>query len=117
MQHLTLAEVKAKAREYHAAGKLTAQHPNPRFRVCVNAGADGHRCAVAAAFNDETIELHSQGSIGSLVEKRAVSIDVFELNVVKRIQYLHDKWAVVAGRSGAEAEEHEKKFLELIKED
>lgn len=115
LQTLTLAEVKAKAREYHAAGKLTAQHPNPQKRVCVNNGADGHRCAVAAAFNDELIAACPYGTFCSIVSEGSVVAD--DVYAIHNIQRAHDSWAGAAHKQSSNAKDLEAEFLKLIRED
>jgi len=115
LQTLTLAEVKAKAREYYAAGKLTAQHPNPYSRMCVNNGADGHRCAVAAAFNDELIEAFQKGTIGLGVARGLVALD--DESAISRIQSAHDEWAIASQHGFDNTPDKEAHFLTLIRED
>lgn len=110
LQTLTLAEVKAKAREYYEAGKLTAQHLNPAERMCVNKGADGHRCAVAAAFNDELLEAYPRGSIASI---QGVSfIDLDEKRAIRDIQEAHDIWAIAASYEGGQGAYAQRRFRE-----
>jgi hypothetical protein len=127
LQTLTLAKVKTKAREYYEAGKLTAQHPDPNERMCVNKGKDGHRCAVATAFNDALLEEFPGGTIHSVKGSGAVAISGEDFDAIAEIQNEHDRWASHASYEGREdyyaietfkkASGHEQKFLALISDE
>jgi len=118
MQTITLAEVKQKAREYYAAGKLTAQHPDPKERECVNQGADGHRCAVAACFTDETLIRNPTGTVCGLYHSRALYIaSDDEREAISDIQMHHDNWASTSQMYGVHDPrtiEYRNEFLKLI---
>lgn len=114
-QTLTLAEVKTKAREFYEAGKLTAQHPIPSERRCVNDGGDGYRCAVAAAFNDDVIREYPKGTIvGAVRRGHIVVLDRRELHKMIEIQDAHDRWASAAQTDPARARQFQSHFLALI---
>lgn len=99
MQVLTISEVKKAAREYYAAGKLTAQHPDPDKRECVNGGAGDYRCAVAAAFSHETLNAHPTGSVSILNRRGAIRCG-YDLMPIVDIQIAHDDWACTSREVG-----------------
>lgn len=91
MQHIKLIDMLKAAKGYYDAGMLTAQHPEPEKRVCLNAGADGSRCAVAAVFNIETLSRYKAGSIATMINDRLVSVDNGPAFIL--FQMIHDEWA------------------------
>ncbi|MGY3589322.1 hypothetical protein [Bradyrhizobium sp. USDA 4350] len=116
LQTLTLAEVKTKAREFYAAGKLTAQHPDHTKRECTNDGGDGYRCAVAAAFNEPLLNAYPGGTIDSIEGMGRVTIDASELDAIVAIQYAHDTWAIRSRSGNESAPDAEQAFLALIQD-
>jgi hypothetical protein len=95
MQHITVDEVKTKAREYYLAGRLTAQHPEQSARKCVYAFGE-YRCGVGAAMNAETLAaIAAAGINGKSIF--AIAEETPELLTIERgvdrIQEAHDNWA------------------------
>lgn len=90
---LSLKEVITKAEEYYKAGLLTAQHPDPEHRQCVNKDAK-YRCAVAACYPDEVLE-KTFGSVESGVSMGYLTppADPLAWARIVRLQQTHDYWA------------------------
>lgn len=109
---LSLKEVIEKAREYYDKGLLTAQHPNPQCRQCINKYEE-YRCAVAACYPEEVLE-HSFGSVESGVEDGYLlpPSDPLEWAIIVRLQQTHDYWADCAKQfPGHEiTKQHEQSF-------
>lgn len=55
MQTLTLDEVRRRCRAAHAAKLLTAQHPNPKARICVYSAGPVHGCAIGVCLTPESL--------------------------------------------------------------
>jgi hypothetical protein len=110
--HLTLDAVKKAAREAHAAGKLTAQHPDRSLRMCVYDGADDCRCAVGAALPPGLVPRGWQGHpLWQLKMRNVVDFPKEEGPAIELIQTAHDRWAKA---EDIDRPKCEAKFLELI---
>jgi hypothetical protein len=96
---LTLKEVIENAWKAYQEGKLTAQHPDPAKRRCVNNGDEDYRCAVAVSYpKDYKVE----GSFFRLFKCGEIGCDdVYEAISIQRIQDSHDVWAALS-RSGVD---------------
>jgi hypothetical protein len=115
MQTLTLAEVKKNAREYYDKGLLTAQHPDPNKRLCVNK-LDDYRCAVAASYDEQTV-VQIFGVVENGITSGHLKVkDPVELATIAKIQYAHDVWANMSSRypNSAQADDLKRSFLYLI---
>lgn len=94
-QILTLDEIKANARAFYDAGKLTAQNDGG----CVYMGKNDCRCAIGASFTDETLTLvifrgcNSNESIFGLYRRDIIASSEDEKAWISGIQDAHDAWA------------------------
>lgn len=88
---LTYKEVAEKAKEFYLAKKLTAQHPDKSERKCVNNGAPGFRCAVAAAYPED---FKREGTFLKLLSDGEIYVaNVSDAIQIQRVQDAHDTWA------------------------
>lgn len=95
---INLEQVRKSAREWYDKGQLTAQHPDPRSRMCINEVKDAegkcYRCAVATVFPEDWAPMKLFGPIEHGVEMGHVIVgDPVELAQIVRVQFSHDIWA------------------------
>jgi hypothetical protein len=111
---LTLKEVQQKACEYYLAKKLTAQHPDPSKRNCVNNGSDGYRCAVATAYPDD---FKLEGKFYTLVYNlKEIECSPEDAVRIQRIQDAHDVWTSLSRAQSTDLTDFmEYRFLYLIR--
>lgn len=104
-QVLTAEIVKAAARKYYKARKLTAQHKDKDKRECTYI-LNSYRCAVGAALNEKTVAaMRERGKRAGSMPNGAVDTtgcqarEYFtfpsekEQDEVRAIQKAHDDWA------------------------
>jgi hypothetical protein len=118
-QHLTVEEVKAAARTYYLAGKLTAQHPDQSERLCHYQIGD-YRCGIGAAMTDETLEaIRASGNSSCGISRLAhdhSDIVTLESKEIQDIQEEHDNWcrAAAANEHFGLKERHQAIFRQKI---
>jgi hypothetical protein len=115
-QVLTLAEVKAKGREYYEKGMLTAQGPNPE---CEYVQSTGHRCVVGAALNDKLAQymVNHPSDNNQMVNTISNLIRISPDSVlIKALQDAHDSWATAVSEEQDEdvITYRKNKFLDLL---
>ena len=112
MQLLTLKAVRAAARKYYKARKLTAQHRSREKRLC-EYKVGSYRCAIGAALTQETLSRMLVGSGPADV----IEILPHEKDSLNFLQKAHDEWARASRMLGANDSYTRKarnEFLELI---
>jgi hypothetical protein len=99
LQTLTLKGVKAAARRFYRAGKLTAQHRNKEKRLCVYDDGFGYRCVIGAALSRATLKrvhdtyLNFAASPATLRNEGIIVVRDDELKELNMLQNCHDAWA------------------------
>ena len=99
-QVLTVKGVKAKARAAYSRRKLTAQHRNPKKRICAYE-VDTCRCVIGAALTKTTLKAirkanKNNGSVMALRDAGIVRFDARIGSALNAIQAAHDAWALAA---------------------
>lgn len=98
-QTLTVEEIKENARKYYQLKKLTAQHPNPKFRRCTYKTNDDYCCSIGASLTQKTLkeidEAHfNEINISRLRDTKIINFNTeAEFNEIWDIQQAHDHWA------------------------